>query len=183
MRLANPPPAPVRRGMRDMQVAPMPFEGKDSRNLASCASTAEGALLTRDSGHRQELREPAAAPSAAAPQCGLEFMFGTQVEVRFGLVRQRSCGARSLADRSRLAGSEFPIRSIHRQLGPSPSSIADAARKRRRAGPYEIYKWPTKCSSTRRTRRKPGWSSCAAIASKNSTLNPLLVSSSGATFI
>src|ERR1700691_980193 len=99
-------------------------------------------------------------------------MFETQVEVRFELVRQRSYGVRSLADRSRFAALGFPIRSIHRKLGPSPSSIADAARKRRHAGPYEIYQWPTKCSSTRHIRRKPGWSSCAVIASKNSTLNP-----------
>jgi hypothetical protein len=36
------------------------------------------------------------------------------------------------------------------------------------ARPGKIDQWPTRCSSTRRTRRRLGWSSCAAIASRNS---------------
>src|SRR5712692_10252656 len=33
----------------------------------------------------------------------------------------------------------------------------------------EKFQWPIKCSSTRRTRRKPGWSCYAAIGLRNST--------------
>src|SRR5580704_14110333 len=140
-------------------------------------------LLPRYSEYCQELKNPRRRRALPPHNSGLEFMFETQVEVRSELVRQRPCGVGPLTDRSGLADSGFLIRSIHRQLGKQPSTIADAAWKRRRAGPYEIYKWPTKCSSTRRTRRRPGWSSCAAIASKNSTLNPPPASSSEATSI
>ena len=36
----------------------------------------------------------------------------------------------------------------------------------------ETVQWPIRCSSTRRTRRRPGWSCCAATALKNSISKP-----------
>ena len=47
----------------------------------------------------------------------------------------------------------------------------------------EICQWQTKCSSMRPTRRRPGWSFCAAIVSKNSTSNQPTVNSFAATSI
>ena len=65
---------------------------------------------------------------------------------------------------------------------PDAAAIA-APDLRKTACPRKIDQWPTKCSSTRPTRRKPGWSSCAAIAWRNSISNRRAADSSRATFI
>ncbi len=51
-------------------------------------------------------------------------------------------------------------------LSPAPHRSRE---RREHARPSEIILWPTKCSSTRPIRKKPGWWSCAATASRNST--------------
>src|SRR6516225_12464721 len=111
-------------------------------------------------------------PRSALPsRRGLEFMFEAQVkayikrlgDVRLALADGRpfyACGARNLR--------ATPLNENRNLFPRLPPMRRDANEH----GPHEIYQWPTKCSSTRPIRRRPGWWFCAATASRNSTLNP-----------
>src|ERR1700722_18548065 len=112
-----------------------------------------------------------AAAFRAAAHRGLEFMREAQVEVRFGRhgdVHAALAGTRTY-DAWRARGSRS-VPFTDNWTGPRLSHRCGA--KANDAGPHEIMQWPTKCSSTLPIRRRPGWSSCGAIASKNSILNP-----------
>jgi len=119
--------------------------------------------------HRQHLAKT--RPRSALPSHrGLELMFEAQVKVsekRLGSDRLSLAGGRPLLC---LRRSQLPDRSTQRKSDWFPR-LAPMRRDASRHGPRENYQWPTKCSSTRPIRRRPGWLFCAAIASRNSTLN------------
>ncbi len=72
--------------------------------------------------------------------------------------------------------------SFHDRSGPSlfaPPFTGGSEPTRRK----ETVQWPIKCLSTRRIRRKPGWSCCAATALRNSISRPRTANSFAATSI
>jgi len=119
--------------------------------------------------HRRHLAK--SRPRSALPsRRGLEFMFEAQVKVpikRLGSVRLSLADGRPLLC---LRCSQPPGRSTQRKSDLFPC-LPPMRRDASGHGPHEICQWPTKCSSTRPIRRRPGWWFCAATASRNSTLN------------
>ncbi len=168
-----------RGGTRDKQATPIPARKRTTGASRAMRMSAEpSALLARYRADAVSIERN----RGGARRCRPTMRFGVHVRgasSRFASKsswQRRLSGARpSPIDRARRA-REFRSVFLHRQLGRSPSSVADAARRQRHAGPHEICKWPTKCSSTRPTRRRPGWWSCAATASRNSTSSPLTAS-------
>ena len=154
----------------DEEASPMPLKEQGSRSRPS------GARADGDVHRRSGIADTVSTQSnrggaSAAVHHGLEFMFEAQQvrSDRYGSVYATRAGRR---DDVRLPRSEFRISSLHRQTGGTPSSVAVPARNVRSRQPSRDLQWPTKCSSTRPIRRKPGWSSCAATASKNSISSP-----------
>ncbi len=148
------------------------LEEEDSRNLARDArASSANCCWNGVAPCRERPSEIAAAPRAAASsRFGVHVRGASQGSIPIGTAAfMRRSPATSLA---RLPRSRFPIRPIHRQSGSCPAASPMRRGASRHAGPHEISQWPTKCSSTRPIRRRPGWSSCAAIASRNSTLSP-----------
>src|SRR5262249_12599330 len=83
----------------------------------------------------------------------------------FGAVRRRACLPR--LDLARVQNSSFQPQSGRSSV--APSCAVHVAASAAPAGDQEIGQCPTKCSSIRPTRRRPGWLFCAAIVSRNST--------------
>lgn len=121
-------------------------------------------------------QEPAVAPRAAVSPCGLEFMVEVHFTVRLGW-RSGACSAPARWPINAARARDFQSVHLHRQQGRAQSAPADAAWIRRHAGPREIFKWPTKCSSTPPIRKRPGSWCYAATVSRNSISNPRNASS------
>ena len=151
------------------------LEEEDNRNLVpdSCARACWHSV-----GHAVSKRKKLRPRLARPPHRGLEFMFEAQVFVqhgqgrftKHGSVHAALAGLRDLsACRTRgFRSVPFTEYRAHALCLPPPMRRGAS----RRAGLQEICQCPTKCSSTRPIPRRPGWSFCAATASKNSTLNP-----------
>ena len=85
--------------------------------------------------------------------------------------------------RARLEGPSVQPQSGRLLVAPSRAAHVATKDGRAPAGHQEISQCPTKCSSMRPIRRRPGWLFCAAIVSKNSTSNQPTVNSFAATSI
>ena len=129
-------------------------------------------------------REPAAAPCAAARHGPKGHATTAHRELDLSLpehrrvaLERRHCsfggacelGCLSGVDRARAHGPSFQPPSG--RFPVAPSCVAHVAANGGRApnGHQETGQWPTRCSSTRPIRRRPGWSFCAATVSRNST--------------
>ena len=103
--------------------------------------------------------QPAIQPSLTIARCS------TSVSLRNdGTSLSRST---SKLMRARVVSRRRPSRDAWRPFRPAMRKGRRTGRPRRRE-----FQCPTRCSSTRRTRRKPGSSSSAVIGSKNSISNP-----------
>jgi hypothetical protein len=135
---------------------------------------ARRALASGRAAERCRAASPALAKtrrrSALPHHRGSELMFETQVKVsiqRLGSDLFVACRRPAFLC---LRRSQVPYRSTQQKSDCFPR-FRPMRRDASRRGPYENCKWPTKCSSTRPIRRRPGWLFCAATASRNSTLN------------
>ena len=135
----------------------------------------EAAALKRRIAADRERRRPV-APCAAALQ-RVEVMPEAFFKVRPARSFVTSSRARHPGCIAFWRGSA--LRPFHNKSGSSLSAppLVGGCQSTRR---NETVQWPIRCSSMRRIRRKPGWSSCAATASRNSISKPLTASSSAA---
>ena len=99
------------------------------------------------------------------------------------VAERRGFGCLPCVDLARVQGSCFQPQSDRLPVAPSCAAQVAANGGRAPTGRQEIGKCPTKCSSMRRIRRRPGWLFCAAIVSRNSISSPPAVSNFAATSI
>src|SRR5579863_9547691 len=132
-------PAPARKEQPELLTRPPP-------------PAAMGAAGNKAADAREHDRQNTATDAAVPSRFGVHVRGASRGPGE--TVLQRRCGTRRFASLSALPRSEFPIRFRHLQLGGVPAAPADPAGTTRRASPHEIYKWPTKCSSTRPIRRR-----------------------------
>src|SRR5215510_2504102 len=96
---------------------------------------------------------------------------------------QRGLGSLPCAELAHAPGSSFQPQSGRFPVAPSCTVHVAGNGGRAPTGHQEIGQCPTKCSSMRPIRRRPGWLFCAATVSRNSTSSPPAVSNFAATSI
>ena len=149
-------------------------QGNRSLRCGTCAGGDAAAAASPIPQHQQKSRR-----RNAAVHHGLKSMFEAQ-QVRSDRHRSVQATHAGRPMRCPLPHSECSIRFLHRQTGSARVLRRRSGTECAQASLHEIYKWPTRCLSTRPIRRKPGWSSCAATASRSLTSSPRSVSSSEA---
>lgn len=162
----------------DGRLQPMPFS-KDDRNECSALGAARADIVSEE--------EPTVTLSASP------FRQGHKAMPRLSSMdRSPSRQDKPAAGRSSLPyfaqRSATPVQPFHPTFGkplslPSAAASIAAPSWHERARPKEMIQWPTKCSSMRPIRRKPGWSFYAATGLRNSTSNPPAAASFAATSI
>ena len=151
---------------------PMPCRGQPDR-----ARPCSGHRTTRQRDQAHSAAEPSsenrpAAPCAAALQRAEvmpEAHSSDPADRRSRDVARATSCRRCTASRRGPQAHPFPQSRSGRVRCLAPPWRAGGCAPTRR---QETVQWPTKCSSTRPIRRRPGWSCCAAIASRNSTSSP-----------
>ena len=134
------------------------------RSRGSCSGhPTDAAALRRAFPANRECRRPV-APCAAVLQ-RVEVMPEAYFKVR---PERSSLQSARVSRRTCTAPWRGTVtQSFHDRSGPSlfaPPFTGGSQPTRHK----EIVQWPTRCSSTRRIRRRPGWSCCAATALRNS---------------
>ena len=138
------------------------------RSRGSCSGhPTDAAALRRAFPANRECRRPV-APCAAALQ-RVEVMPEAYFKVR---PERSSLQSARVSRRTCTAPWRGSVtQSFHDRSGPSlfaPPFTGGSQPTRRK----ETVQWPTRCLSTRHIRRRPGWSCCAATASRNSISRP-----------
>ncbi len=134
------------------------------RSRGSCSGhPTDAAAPRRAFPANRECRRPV-APCAAVLQ-RVEVMPEAYFKVR---PERRSLQSARVSRRACTAPWRGSVtQSFHDKSGPSlfaPPVVGGSEPTRRK----ETVQWPIRCSSTRHIRRRPGWSCCAATASRNS---------------
>src|SRR5262245_7850006 len=144
----------------------------------------------------EENRRPR-SPSAAAPSRAKGHVATAHRKLSRSLPKQsrvaercdrcfggrRGLGSLPCAELAHAPGSSFQPQSGRFPVAPSCTVHVAGNGGRAPTGHQEIGQCPTKCSSMRPIRRRPGWLFCAATVSRNSTSSPPPVSNFAATSI
>ena len=144
------------------------FRQKADRSRGPCSGHPnDAAALRRAFPANRECRRPVALCVAALQR--VEVMPEAYLKVR---PERRSLQSARVSRRACTAPWRGTVtQSFHDRSGPSlfaPPFTGGCEPTRRK----ETVQWPIRCSSTRRTRRRPGWSYCAATVSRNSISRP-----------
>ena len=152
----------------DEQATPMPLKEQDSRNLPRGRVPAANMLPQQCRRCRERSRESRRRMRCRPPRFGVHVRGATG---SIALARRRSASAPAADLSVRRARSSRSVPFTDNRAAP-PFSRRRCGAERSGTPPSRVAKCPTKCLSTRPIRRRPGWSCCAAIASKNLISRP-----------